>query len=60
MKENPMKKYHVKVAVQILEIYEVQVPDAPSAAKAWSKGRLVYIDDEARQSTVLSVEEVQP
>ena len=55
-----MKKYHVKVAVKILEIYEVQAPNAPSAAKTWSKGRLVYIDDEVRKSTVLSVEEVQP
>ena len=55
-----MKKYHVKVAAQILEIYEVQAPNAPSAAKAWTKGRLVYIDDEALDSTVLSVEEVKP
>jgi hypothetical protein len=52
-----MKKYHVKVAVQILEIYEVEAEDAEMAADDWSFGALIHTDDEALDSTVLSVEE---
>jgi hypothetical protein len=55
-----MKKYHVKVAVQTLEIYEVETEDAEAAADDWSFGTLIDADDEALESTVLSVEEVQP
>jgi hypothetical protein len=52
-----MKKYHVKVAVQILEIYEIEAEDAEIAAQDWGCGRLIDADDEALESTVLSVEE---
>ena len=54
-----MKTYHVKVAVQILEIYEVEAEDADTAADDWSFGDLIDRDDEALESTVLSVEEVR-
>ena len=54
-----MKKYHVKVAVQVLEIYEVEAEDAEMAADDWSFGRLIDADDEALESTVLSVQEVE-
>ena len=53
-----MKKYHVKVAVQILEIYEIEAKDADMASDDWSFGRLIDADDEALESTFLSVEEV--
>ena len=53
-----MKKYHVKVAAQILEIYEVEAEDAEIASDDWSFGDLIHTDDEALESTVLSVEEV--
>ncbi len=52
-----MKKYHVKVAVQILEIYEVEADDPETAADDWSCGKLIRADDEALESTVLSVKE---
>ncbi len=52
-----MKKYHVKVAVQTLEIYEIEAEDAETAAEDWGCGRLIDADDEALESTVLSVEE---
>jgi hypothetical protein len=55
-----MKKYRVKVAVQVLEIYEIEAEDAEMAADDWSFGAFIYSDDEALESTVLSVEEVQP
>ena len=53
-----MKKYHVKVAVQILEIYEVEAEDPETASDDWSFGDLIHRDDEALDSTVLSVKEV--
>jgi hypothetical protein len=53
-----MKKYRVKVAVQILEIYEVEAEDAETASDCWDYGKLIDADDEALESTVLSVEEV--
>ena len=53
-----MKKYHVQVAVQTLEIYEVEAEDAETAAQDWGCGRLIDADDEALDSTVLSVKEV--
>jgi hypothetical protein len=52
-----MKNFHVKVAVQILEIYEVETQDAETAAEDWGRGELVGAADEALESTVLSVEE---
>ena len=55
-----MKKYHVKVAVQILEIYEIKAEDAEMAADDWSSGDLIHTNDEALESIVLSVKEVQP
>ncbi len=55
-----MKTYHVKVTVRILEIYEVEAEDAETAADDWPFGRLIDTDDEALESTVLSVEEAQP
>lgn len=53
-----MKTYHVKVAVQILEIYEVEAEDAETASESWSEGKLIHTNDEALDSTVLSVKEV--
>jgi hypothetical protein len=55
-----MKTYHVKVAVQILEIYEVEADDPETAADDWSFGDLIHRDDEALESNVLSVEEAKP
>jgi hypothetical protein len=52
-----MKKYHVTVAVQILEIYEIEAEDAETASDDWSFGDLIHSDDEALESTVLSVKE---
>jgi hypothetical protein len=52
-----MKKYHVKVAVQTLEIYEVEAEDAENASECWADGQLIHINDEALDSTVLSVKE---
>lgn len=52
-----MKKYHVSVAVQILEIYEIEAENAETAADDWSFGTLIHSDDEALDSTVLSVKE---
>ena len=52
-----MKKYHVTVAVQILEIYEIDAENAENAADDWSFGKLIHSDDEALESTVLSVKE---
>jgi hypothetical protein len=52
-----MKTYHVKVAVQILEIYEIEAEDAEAASESWSDGDLIHTNDEALDSIVLSVEE---
>jgi len=52
-----MKKYHVKIAVQILEIYEVEAEDAETASECWADGDLIHTNDEALGSTVLSVKE---
>lgn len=53
-----MTTYHVKVAVQILEIYEVEAEDEETASESWSDGKLIHTNDEALDSTVLSVKEV--
>ena len=55
-----MKTYHVKVAVQILEIYEIEAEHELAAADDWASGELIHTNDEALDSTVLSVKEVQP
>lgn len=52
-----MKTYHVNVAVQILEIYEVEAEDAHTAAEWWAEGTLILTNDEALDSIVLSVKE---
>jgi len=52
-----MKKYHVKVAVRILEIYEVEAEDREAASETWMEGDLVHTNDEALDSEVLSVKE---
>jgi hypothetical protein len=55
-----MKKYHVKVAVQILEIYEVEAEDTETALICWDEGQLIHTCDEAIECEPLSAEEVQP
>ncbi len=52
-----MKTYHVKVAVRILEIYKIEAEDAETAAEEWPCGELIHTNDEALDSTVLSVKE---
>jgi hypothetical protein len=52
-----MKKYHVKVAVQTLETYEVEAEDAEAASESWPDGDLIHTNDEALDSIVLSVKE---
>jgi hypothetical protein len=52
-----MKKYHVKVAVQTLEIYEIEADDAQTAQEDWGCGKLIDADDEPLESIVLSVKE---
>ena len=52
-----MKKYHVKVAVQVLEVYEVEAEDPRTASECWSDGDLIHTNDEALDSIVLSVKE---
>jgi hypothetical protein len=53
-----MKTYHVSVAVQILEIYEVEAEGAEAAADLWCDGDLIHTNDEALDTVVLSVKEV--
>ena len=53
-----MRKYHVAVAIQILEIYEVEAEDKETASEWWADGDLIDTNDEALESTVLSVKEV--
>jgi hypothetical protein len=55
-----MKKYHVQVAVQVLEIYEVEAEDAETALICWDEGKLIHTCDEAIEFGPLSAEEVQP
>lgn len=54
-----MKTFHVKVAVQVLEIYQVQAEDAQTAAEDWGSGKLIDADDETLESTILAVEEFE-
>ena len=52
-----MKKYRVSVAVQILEIYEIEADDSETASESWSDGDLIHTNDEALDTIVLSVKE---
>jgi hypothetical protein len=54
-----MKTYRVKVAIRILEIYHVEAEDEEEAAESWADGDLVHTNDEALDSTVLTIKEVQ-
>lgn len=53
-----MKRFHVSVAVRILEIYEIEAEDAAEARDCWSDGTLIHTSDEALETEVLSVETV--
>lgn len=53
-----MKKFHVKVAIKILEIYEIEAEDPADASELWSDGKLIHTNDEALDAEVLSVEEI--
>jgi hypothetical protein len=53
-----MKKFHVKIAVRVLEIYEIEAENKADASEHWSDGSLIHTDDEALEAEVLSVEEV--
>jgi hypothetical protein len=52
-----MKKYHVKVAVQILEIYEIEAENSETASEDWADGDLIHTNDDVLDSIVLSVKE---
>ena len=52
-----MNKYHVKVIVRILEIYEVEAEDEDAAEDSWADGKLIETDDGVLENEVLSVEE---
>jgi hypothetical protein len=52
-----MRRFHVKIAVQILEIYRIEAEDADQARDCWSDGDLIHTNDEALETEVLSVEE---
>jgi hypothetical protein len=52
-----MKTFHVKVAVRILEFYEVEADDPAEAEAIWSDGELIHTSDEALDTEILSVEE---
>jgi hypothetical protein len=53
-----MKKYRVKVAVRILEVYEVDAENPETASEDWFGGNLIHTSDEALDSEILSVKEV--
>jgi hypothetical protein len=50
-----MPKFDVKVAVRILEIYEVEAASEEEARENWADGDLVHTSDGALDSEVLSV-----
>lgn len=56
-KDKPMKKYHVKVAVQTLEIYEVEAASQDEASELWAEGKLISTSDDTLDTAVLSVRE---
>jgi hypothetical protein len=53
-----MKTYRVKVAVRILEIYQVEAEDEIDARDSWDTGDLIHNDDEVLETEILSVEEL--
>jgi hypothetical protein len=55
-----MKTYRVSVAIRIREIYVVEAEDEEAAAESWADGDLIHTDDEALDSTVLTIKEVRP
>jgi len=55
-----MKTYHVKVAVKVLEIWEVEAQNADDAMETWDEGKLIHTCDEALDTEILSAKEVQP
>ncbi len=55
-----MKTFHVKVAVRILEIYEVEAENAADAKEMWSDGAIIHTSDEAFDTEILSTKELQP
>ena len=54
-----MRKYEAKVAVKIIEFYEVEAASAEEAAGDWGLGDLVHTSDAFLDAEVLSVEEIQ-
>jgi hypothetical protein len=54
-----MKTFQVKVAVRILEIYEVEAENADDAAADWNDGKLIHTSDEALENEILSTKEVK-
>jgi hypothetical protein len=54
-----MKTFHVKVAVRILEIYEVEAANADDASATWDDGKLIHTSDEALETEILSTKEVK-
>jgi hypothetical protein len=55
-----MKTYRVKVAIRILEIYEVEAENPDDAAANWEDGKLIHTSDEALETEILSTIEVIP
>ncbi len=52
-----MKRFHVKVAVRILEIYAVHAETEAEAIDNWGEGDLIHTCDSTSDSEVLSVKE---
>lgn len=50
-----MPRYTVKVAVRILEFYEVNAASEQEASENWADGNLRHTSDEALDSQVLGV-----
>lgn len=53
-----MKTYRVNIAVRVLETYEVEAESAEEAAESWCWGELARRDDEALDTELLAVKEV--
>jgi hypothetical protein len=52
-----MKTFHVRVAVRILEIWEVEGENAEDALVIWDEGKLIHTNDEALETKTLSAKE---
>ena len=52
-----MKTYHVRVAVRVLEIWEVEAENAEDAMATWDDGKLIHTSDEALDTETLSAKE---